>query len=150
MPIGEMCCVYFLIFLATGASVISLVRLRYVPGDEIGVVLLNQKKEFAVLTFVEAGTAIITVCLATLHPLVQACVRKRRRSRYPTASTPRDPDSADSVQREKRKAEPTSTEEMSTDYVSFSRLGIIPTISNGIGTMTESDAPYRGYTTDWT
>ncbi|KAG9532871.1 hypothetical protein KCU93_g513, partial [Aureobasidium melanogenum] len=150
MPIGEMCCIYFLIFLATGASVISLVRLRYVPGDEIGVILLNQKKEFAVLTFVEAGTAIITVCLATLHPLVQACVRKRRRSRYPTASTPREPDSADSVQREKRKAEPTSTEEMSTDYVSFSRLGIIPTISNGIGTMTESDAPYRGYTTDWT
>ncbi|KAH0000821.1 hypothetical protein KCU78_g15186, partial [Aureobasidium melanogenum] len=116
MPIGEVCCIYFLIFLATGASVISLVRLRYVPGDDMGVVLLNQNKEFAILTFVETGTAIIAVCLATLHPLVQACVRKRRGSRYHTPSSRREPESADSVQREKRKAEPTSTEEMSTDY----------------------------------
>ncbi|KAG9645585.1 hypothetical protein KCU64_g10871, partial [Aureobasidium melanogenum] len=150
MPIGEMFCIYFLIFLATGASVISLVRLRYVPGDKLGVILLNQNENFAILSFVEAGTALVTVCMATLHPLFQACVRKRRSSRYPTTSSSREPDSFDTVQREKRKAGLISSGKPSTDHLSLSRLGIIPTIPNGMGTMAERDAPYRGYTTDWT
>lgn len=152
MPIGELLCIYFLIFLAVGASVISLVRLHYVPEDKIGVILLNHNQNFATLSFVENGTAIVTVCMATLHPLLQACARKRCSSRYPTTSTPREPSSYDTVQSEKRKAEPTSTEEFSTDHMSLSPLGIIPTISDSrmVGNMAERDAPYRGYTTDWT
>ncbi|KAH0360314.1 hypothetical protein KCU65_g9484, partial [Aureobasidium melanogenum] len=152
MPIGEMCCIFFLIFLATGASVISLVRLRYVPGDKLGVILLNQNPTFAILTFVEAGTAIITVCMATLHPLVQACIRKRCSSGHSTPVNPRESNSYDTVRSEKKKAEPISTEEFSTDHMGFSPLGIIPTISDSgmVGNMAEHDAPYCGYTTDWT
>ncbi|KAH0265338.1 hypothetical protein KCU91_g11508, partial [Aureobasidium melanogenum] len=150
MLIGELLCIYFLIFLAVGASVISLVRLRYFPGDKMGVILLNHNEDFAILSIVEVGTAIVTVCMATLHPLFQACVRKRCSTRHLTTGSSREPGSFDSVQYEKRKADPISTEECSTDHMSFSRLGIIPTISNGMGNMPEHDAPYRGYTTDWT
>lgn len=116
----------------------------------MGVILLNHNEDFAILSIVEVGTAIVTVCMATLHPLFQACVRKRCSTRHLTTGSSREPGSFDSVQYEKRKADPISTEECSTDHMSFSRLGIIPTISNGMGTMPEHDAPYRGYTTDWT
>ncbi|KAH0283386.1 hypothetical protein M436DRAFT_77275 [Aureobasidium namibiae CBS 147.97] len=150
MPTGEMVCVCFLIFLATGASVLSLVRLRFLPGTGSEVLLLSQNRQFAVLSFTEAGTSIVTICMATLHPLFLACVRRRGTSRYPPNSSPRNPNSSEPCPSEKRTA-PSSTEEMSTEHSSLGRIGILPTIyDTEMGTMAERNSPRLGYTTDWT
>ena len=150
MPTGEMICVCFLIFLATGASVISLVRLRFLPGGESEVLLLSQNRQFAVLSFTEAGTAIVTISMATLHPLFLACVRRRESSRYPVNNSPRYHSSTEPCPSEKRTA-PSSTEEMSTEHSSLGRIGILPTIyDTEMGTMAKRDSPRLGYTTDWT
>ncbi|CAD0082253.1 unnamed protein product, partial [Aureobasidium vineae] len=151
MPIDEIVCIYFLIFLATGASVLSLVRLRFLPAGGTDVLLLKHNSDFAVLSFIEAGTAIITVCMATLHPLFQACVRRRGTSRYPATSSPRKPDSSEPISSEKKQAGPVNMEELSTEHSSLGRIGILPTIYDSeIGTMTERDSPELGYTNDWT
>ncbi|KAI4731519.1 hypothetical protein E4T49_00512 [Aureobasidium sp. EXF-10728] len=150
MPIGEVVCIYFLIFLATGASVLSLVRLRFLPAGGTDVLLLKRNSDFAVLSFIEAGTAIITVCMATLHPLFQACVRRRGTSRYPATSSPRKPDSSEPVSTEKKQTGSVNTEEWSTEHSSVGRIGILPTIYDSeMGTMTERNSPRLGYTTDW-
>ncbi|KAK6005417.1 hypothetical protein QM012_007059 [Aureobasidium pullulans] len=149
MPIGEVSCVYFLIFLATGASVLSLVRLWYIPGGGTEVLLLKHNHDFAVLSFTEAGTAIVTVCMATLHPLFQTCVRRRGSSRYPATISPRESDPSEPVPCEKRQTEPLSSEEWSTEHSSLGRIGILPTIYDS-DTIVERNSPSRGYTTDWT
>jgi len=151
MPIGEMICVCFLIFLATGASVLSLVRLRFLPDGSSEVLLLSQNRVFAVLSFTEAGTAIVTICMATLHPLFLACVRQRGSSRYPAFSSPRKADSSEPHPSETKHTEPISTEEISTEHSSLGRIGILPTIyDTEMGIMTELDPPRLKYTTDWT
>lgn len=148
MPNGEIFWIYFLVFLATGASVLSLVRLAYIPGGGTDVLLLKHNHDFAVLSFTEAGTAIVTVSMATLHPLFQACVRKRNGSRYPTPSSPRKPDSSEPVSCEKRQTDPITSEEFSLEHSSLARIGILPTVYDGeMGTM---QSAHRGYTTDWT
>lgn len=152
MPTGEMICICFLIFLATGASVISLVRLGYLPGTGSGseVLILSQDMTFAVLSFTEAGTAIITICMATLHPLFLACIRRTGTSRYSANRSPRYPESSEPRPSEK-KTVPSSTEEMSTEHSSLGRIGILPTIyDTERGTMAKRDSPGLGYTTDWT
>ncbi|CAC9890982.1 unnamed protein product [Aureobasidium pullulans] len=147
MPTSEMLCVCFLIFLATGASVLSLVRIRYLPAGGTDVLLLKHNDDFAVLSFVEAGTAIITVCMATLHPLFQAFARKRGSSRYPATSSPRRDDS-EQTPSEKKRSEP-SSEEWSTEHSDIGRIGVLPTIYDSeIGTMTEREPP-RHYTDGW-
>ncbi|THW42064.1 hypothetical protein D6D21_06036 [Aureobasidium pullulans] len=148
MPTSEMLCVCFLIFLATGASVLSLVRIRYLPAGGTDVLLLKHNDDFAVLSFVEAGTAIITVCMATLHPLFQAFARKRGSSKYPATSSPRRDDS-EQTPSEKKRSEP-SSEEWSTEHSDIGRIGVLPTIydTEMIGTMTEREPP-RHYTDGW-
>ncbi|CAD0010945.1 unnamed protein product [Aureobasidium pullulans] len=147
MPTSEMLCVCFLIFLATGASVLSLVRIRYLPAGGTDVLLLKHNDDFAVLSFVEAGTAIITVCMATLHPLFQAFARKRGSSKYPATSSPRRDDS-EQTPSEKKRSEP-SSEEWSTEHSDIGRIGVLPTIYDSeIGTMTEREPP-RHYTDGW-
>ncbi|KEQ93633.1 hypothetical protein AUEXF2481DRAFT_328851 [Aureobasidium subglaciale EXF-2481] len=154
MPTGEMVCVCFLIFLATGASVLSLVRIRYIPGGGTDVLLLKHNQDFAVLSFTEAGTAIVTVCMATLHPLFKAFIRKRGSSRCPASSSPRKPDSSEPAPEvctsEKRPTDP-SSEELSTEHSNLGRIGILPTIyDTELGTMAEHNSPRLGYTNDWT
>jgi hypothetical protein len=152
MPPGEMICVCFLIFLATGASVLSLVRLGFLPDGGSKVLILSQNRVFAVLSFTEAGTAIVTVSMATLHPLFLACVRRRGTSRYPTNSSPRKPDSSEPYTSEnKKQTEPFSTVELSTEHSSLGRIGILPnTYDSELGTIPECESPGLGYTTDWT
>jgi hypothetical protein len=151
MPIGEMACVCFLVFLATGASVISLVRLNYLPGAGAEVLLLSQNRVFAVLSFTEAGTAIVTVCMATLHPLFLACVRRRGTSRYLPNSNPRRPSSSEPYPTETKQTDPSSTDYMSTEDSTLGRIGILPTIyDTEMSPVNERDSPGLGYTTDWT
>ncbi|KAI5204125.1 hypothetical protein E4T39_03786 [Aureobasidium subglaciale] len=155
MPTGEMACLCFLIFLATGASVLSLVRIRYIPGGGTDVQLLKHNQDFAVLSFTEAGTAIVTVCMATLHPLFKAFVRKRGSFRYPASSSPRKPDSSEPAAPEACASEKTptdpSSEDLSTERSSLGRIGILPTIyDTEMGTMAEHNSPRLGYTNNWT
>lgn len=151
MPIGEMVCVCFLIFLATGASVISLVRLRYLPSKGSEVLLLSQNRVFAVLSFTEAGTAIVTICMATLHPLFLSCVRRRGTSRYPPNGSPRRPSSSEPYPTETKQTDPMSTEETSTEHSGLGHIGILPTIyDTEMSPVNERDSPGLGYTTDWT
>jgi hypothetical protein len=150
MPIGEMICVCFLIFLATGASVLSLVRLAFLPDGGSEVLMLRTNRVFAVLTFTEAGTAIITVSMATLHPLFLACLRRRGASRYTAKSGPRKPDSSEPYTSEKKQTEPYSTNALSTEGSTLGRIGILPNIYDAeMGTIAERDSPGLGYTTDW-
>lgn len=151
MPISEIFWIYFLIFLATAASVLSLARLGYLPGGGKDVLLLKHSHTFAVLSFTEAGTAIITVSLATLHPLFQACTRKKGGSRYPAPRNPRKTDSSEPTSCEKKQTDPISLEDCSTEHLSFARIGILPTVyDSDMTTMVERSGSHRGYTTDWT
>lgn len=137
MPPGEVTCVCFLFFLATGASVLSLVRIKFI-GDGSQPAVLQNNKHFAVLSLTEAGVAIITVSMATLHPLFQLCLRRKADTRLPAT---RDPE--DLPAEEEKKVSATSSEGPSTRNSGPGRVGILPTMFDTELDSLDEDTTYE-------
>jgi hypothetical protein len=143
MPKGDVTCICVLISLATGASVLSLVRIKYIPSSGQGAVLLKRNLHYSILSFCEAGIAIVTVSMATLYPLFQRLVRKGV-SRCSNNSAPRQ-DTPQQHQPAEIKTLDSSTEEQTYVASGGGHIGVLPTIfDTENGTVCVPESPRHG------